>query len=75
MSKGFRTAATAAGIEGARLRDLRHYFATTLLSAGVNVKVVSEALGHASTAFTMGVYQHTCCQRWGGRRRRRSKRH
>jgi site-specific recombinase XerD len=29
-----------------------------LLAAGVNVKVVSEALGHASTAFTMETYQH-----------------
>jgi integrase len=29
-----------------------------LLKAGVHVKVVSERLGHASTAFTMDVYSH-----------------
>lgn len=40
------------------LHDLRHTHATLLLRAGVNVKVVSERLGHASVAFTMNVYQH-----------------
>jgi integrase len=43
---------------GVRLHDLRHAFATSLLVAGVHPKVVSEALGHASTAFTMDVYSH-----------------
>jgi len=28
------------------------------LQAGVNVKIVSEALGHARSSFTMDVYQH-----------------
>ena len=37
---------------------LRHTHATILLMNGVPVKVVSERLGHASPAFTMGVYQH-----------------
>ena len=35
---------------------LRHTHATLSLAAGVPVKVVSERLGHASTAFTMDVY-------------------
>ncbi|MFY9586736.1 MAG: tyrosine-type recombinase/integrase, partial [Actinomycetota bacterium] len=39
-----------------RLHDVRHSVATALLCAGVPVKVVSERLGHASTAFTMDVY-------------------
>jgi site-specific recombinase XerD len=38
--------------------SLSHAFATTLIGAGVNVKAVSEALGHASVAFTMDTYQH-----------------
>lgn len=38
--------------------DLRHTSATLLLSAGENVKVVSERLGHASAAFTLDVYGH-----------------
>ncbi|MGA9161907.1 MAG: site-specific integrase [Actinomycetota bacterium] len=39
------------------LHDLRHAFATRLLEAGVHRKVVSEALGHASVAFTIDRYQ------------------
>lgn len=38
--------------------DLRHTAATMMLKAGVNFKVLSEILGHASVAFTMRVYQH-----------------
>ena len=41
-----------------RLHDLRHTHATLLLANGVNVKVISERLGHASVAFTLTVYAH-----------------
>ena len=41
-----------------RLHYLRHTHATILLQQGVNPKVVSERLGHASVSFTMDVYQH-----------------
>lgn len=41
-----------------RPHDLRHSAATLLLLEGVNVKVVSEMLGHASTAFTLDTYGH-----------------
>ena len=40
------------------VHDLRHGFATALLRAGVNVKVVSEALGHSRSSFTLDVYAH-----------------
>ena len=46
------------GLPGFRLHDLRHAYATALLSAGVHPKVASEALGHSSVAFTMDTYQH-----------------
>ena len=39
-----------------RMYDLRHTAATLLLRQGVNPKVASERLGHASVAFTMDVY-------------------
>jgi integrase len=29
-----------------------------MLAAGVNIKLVSERLGHSSSAFTMGTYTH-----------------
>jgi integrase len=43
---------------GLRLHDLRHAYATALLSAGVHPKVASEALGHSSVSFTMDTYQY-----------------
>jgi integrase len=41
-----------------RLYDLRHSCATLMLSSGVNAKIVSERLGHASVAFTLDTYCH-----------------
>lgn len=41
-----------------RIYDLRHTCATLLLMAGVNVKVVSERLGHASVVQTLDTYSH-----------------
>jgi integrase len=58
LSHGFAAIAERAGLPDVRLHDLRHGFASALLKAGVNVKVVSEALGHSRTAFTMDVYAH-----------------
>ena len=42
----------------ARLHDLRHLHATTLLLAGVPVHVVAARLGHADPAVTLRVYSH-----------------
>jgi integrase len=53
-----RKIASAAGAPLIRVHDLRHTFATLLLLSGANVKVVSEALGHASEGFTLAVYSH-----------------
>jgi len=58
LSHGDSRIAAVAGVPTARLHDLRHAFASTLLVAGVHPKVVSEALGHSSVAFTMDTYQH-----------------
>jgi len=44
--------------EDLRFHDLRHTCATLLLSEGVNVKVVSELLGHASITITLNTYSH-----------------
>ena len=58
VSHAFADIAEDADLPHIRFHDLRHGFATALLKAGVNVKLVSEALGHSRTAFTMDVYQH-----------------
>jgi len=39
-----------------RLHDLRQALATALLIKGVHPKIVSEALGHSSVAFTLDTY-------------------
>jgi integrase len=41
-----------------RFHDLRHSSASLLLKAGVPLKVVSERLGHSTTALTGDVYAH-----------------
>jgi integrase len=53
-----RQIARLADVPLIRPHDLRHTFATLLLRAGVNPKIVSEMLGHASVAFTLSVYSH-----------------
>jgi integrase len=47
-----------AELKGFRLYDLRHTMATLLLSEGVNPKIVSERLGHASIVLTLDTYSH-----------------
>lgn len=46
------------GLPRIRLHDLRHTHATLALQAGVNPKVISERLGHATVAFTLDRYAH-----------------
>lgn len=45
-------------LPNARLHDLRHLHATTLLLAGVPVHVVAARLGHSDPAITLRVYAH-----------------
>lgn len=44
------------GLREIRLHDLRHHWASEALRNGVNVKVISEALGHSDPAITLRVY-------------------
>jgi integrase len=58
IGQAFGRLIEAAGVPRIRLHDLRHTHASHLLMAGVNVKVVSERLGHASVSFTLDTYGH-----------------
>lgn len=53
-----KSAASSRVLPHARLHDLRHLHATTLLLAGVPVHVVAARLGHADPAVTLRVYSH-----------------
>ena len=48
----WRPAVEAAGAPGLRFHDLRHTYASTLLSSGVSIKAVADWLGHASPVVT-----------------------
>lgn len=58
ITRRFDLLVRASDLPRIRLHDLRHSHATHLLAVGVNPKVVSERLGHASVAFTLDVYGH-----------------
>ena len=58
LAKRFKSILKQAGLPLLRLYDLRHTAATIALAVGVSPKVVSEQLGHASTAFTLDTYAH-----------------
>ena len=46
------------GLEHIRFHDIRHTTASLLISEGVNIKAVSERLGHSSTNITSDIYTH-----------------
>lgn len=48
----------AAGLRTAGMHDLRHFYASALIRHGLNVKVLSERLGHQNAAMTLNVYSH-----------------
>jgi integrase len=58
LSHDFAKMAQKAGLKDVRFHDLRHTFASLMLMRGAPGKVISEALGHASVAFTLQTYAH-----------------
>lgn len=59
VTRAFRDAASTSGAPvGARLHDLRHYYASLLIRHGESVKVVQARLGHSSAKETLDTYSH-----------------
>jgi len=58
LTHAFGKICKKAGLEHVRFHDLRHTFASLMLLRSAKPKVISEALGHASVAFTMDIYSH-----------------
>jgi integrase len=53
-----RAVGAAAAPTGTRFHDLRHFYASTLIAANVNPKVIQARLGHATISETMDTYGH-----------------
>jgi len=45
-------------VEGVTFHDLRHFYASGLISEGCDVVTVQHALGHASASITLDTYSH-----------------
>ena len=58
LYKYFKEVVSQIGLPEMRFHDLRHGYATLALQNGVDVKTVSNNLGHSTTAFTMDKYGH-----------------
>lgn len=58
MQNRFKSVLAAAGIGDANFHALRHTFATQCVEAEMDVKCLSEILGHSSVSITMDCYVH-----------------
>ncbi|HEY1320712.1 MAG TPA: site-specific integrase [Streptosporangiaceae bacterium] len=54
----WRPARLAAGPPEGGMHQLRHYYASVLLAGGVDIKALSEYLGHHDPAITLRIYAH-----------------
>jgi integrase len=58
MRRQFHGLAKNAGLRQIRIHDMRHTAASLMIATGVNMKVVSETLGHSSIRITLDLYAH-----------------
>ena len=59
IQRVFKYYAKKINLEEYSAHSTRHYFATRLISQGVDIPTVSKLLGHSSPAVTMSIYAHT----------------
>ena len=57
-SEAFVRIARKAKLQGIRLHDLRHTYATLMLQQGIHPEIVQERLGHATIAVAVDTYSH-----------------
>lgn len=58
LSSDYRRLVQAAGVRRIRVHDLRHTYVSLALQAGVNIRVISELVGHSDIRITLGTYAH-----------------
>jgi integrase len=58
LTRNYNAIVKRAGVKRIAFHGMRHTHATLLLKEGVNVKIVSERLGHANIGITLDTYAH-----------------
>jgi integrase len=58
VRREFKTALTAAKLEGFRWHDLRHYAVSALIAEGANILLIAKVAGHSDPSVTLSVYSH-----------------
>lgn len=58
VSRRFHQLCVRAGVENVRLHDLRHFMATQMIAAGVDVRTVAGRLGHRGVGMLLDRYAH-----------------
>ena len=58
VTRRLQSILASAGLPRQRFHDLRHLYATILLSEGVSPRVVMELLGHSQISLTLNTYSH-----------------
>lgn len=59
LARTLRTALDRARLKRRGIHALRHTFATNGVRAGIDLRTLSEILGHTRVAFTMQLYVHS----------------
>ena len=58
MKRRFLPSLNRAGIDRIRFHDLRHTYASLLISKDLNFKYIQKQMGHSSFEVTMNTYAH-----------------
>lgn len=58
LNKEFKKILVKNNLPMLRFHDLRHSYATLMMTKGVNPKIVSAVLGHSSVSITLDLYSH-----------------
>jgi integrase len=59
LQKLYKRILTDVGVTDRKFHAIRHTFATRALELGVDIKTISELLGHSSVSITLNIYAHS----------------